>query len=169
MKQGVLLIVLATLLSGVIYYVTQTAPDQQLKDASPADRPVARQPAPEDVTPQKAVLDISVHTLDELRVVLDRAEQLALRPQSQDDAASVVLVLHGPEVEFFSIRNYDKYKDIVDQAARLDAFDVVDVKICRTMLGMQGIESDDVPSFIDQVTFGPDEVERLVQQGYIYF
>ena len=119
--------------------------------------------------PLRAVLDVSVHTLEGLKVLLDRAEELAMRPQAQAESASVVLVLHGPEVEFFSIRNYEKYKDIVDQAARLDAFDVVDVKICQTMLDMQGIERDDIPSFIEQVPFGPDEVERLRQQGYVTF
>jgi len=174
MKQGLLLAVLATLVLGGIYYIKQPDSDPQVLDESPMVKPEAKQPALEDalpdgITPQKAVLDISVHTMDELQVVLDRAEQLALQPQSQDEEASVVLVLHGPEVEFFSIKNYDKYKDIVDQAARLDAFDVVDVKICQTMLDMKGIQRDDIPSFIDQVPFGPDEVERLVRKGYSYF
>jgi len=78
-------------------------------------------------------------------------------------------VLHGPEVEFFSTRNYAQYKDIVDQAARLDAFDVVDVKICQSMMEARGIERDDIPSFIEQVPLGPGEIERLVRQGYVVF
>jgi intracellular sulfur oxidation DsrE/DsrF family protein len=117
----------------------------------------------------RAVLDISVHTIEGLKVLFDRAEELAMRPQAQGEEASVVLVLHGPEVEFFSIRNYEQYKDIVDQAARLDAFDVVDVKICKTMMGVKGIGSDDIPSFIEQVQLGPSEVERLLQEGYVAF
>ncbi len=72
-------------------------------------------------------------------------------------------------MEFFSIGNYEKYKDIVDQAARLDAFDVVDVQICQTMMDVHGLERDDIPSFIEQVPFGPGEVERLTQQGYVAF
>jgi hypothetical protein len=78
-------------------------------------------------------------------------------------------VLHGPEVEFFSSSNYDRYKDIVDQAARLDALDIVDVKICQTMMEVQGIERDDIPSFVEQVPLGPAEVDRLVREGYVYF
>ena len=92
---------------------------------------------------------------------------MAPRPGGED--ARVILVLHGPEVDFFSIKNYDKYKDIVDQAARLDAFDVVDVRICQTMIGMRGIEQTDIPSFIEQVPYGPGEVERLKQEGYVAF
>jgi intracellular sulfur oxidation DsrE/DsrF family protein len=118
---------------------------------------------------QGMVLDVSVHSLDELKVLLDRAEEIAARPQSQGEKAGVVLVLHGPEVEFFAISNYPRYKDIVDQAARLDAFDVVDVKICQSMMERLGVGRDDIPAFIEQVPYGPGEVERLVREGYVYF
>ena len=100
---------------------------------------------------------------------IDRAEEVAARPQSQGEKAAVVLVLHGPEVEFFAISNYPRYKDIVDQAARLDAFDVVDVKICQSMMERLGVEREDIPAFIEQVPYGPGEVERLVREGYVYF
>lgn len=117
--------------------------------------------------PHRAVLDISVHTLEELRVLLDRAEALA--QQQPDVDAGVVLVLHGPEVEFFSTRKYDMYRDIVDQAARLDTLDVVDIRICRSMMATRGIARDDIPPFIEQVPDGRVEVERLVNEGYVYF
>jgi intracellular sulfur oxidation DsrE/DsrF family protein len=126
-------------------------------------------PGDEEGVPVRAVLDISVHTIEGLRVLLDRAEVLAMRPQAKGEEASIVLVLHGPEVEFFSIKNYEKYRDIVDQAARLDAFDVVDVKICQSMMEMRGIERDDIPAFIEQVPLGPDEVDRLVEDGFVAF
>jgi intracellular sulfur oxidation DsrE/DsrF family protein len=119
--------------------------------------------------PQGMVLDVSVHSLDELRLLLDRAEELAMRPQPQGETPGVVLVLHGPEVEYFAISNYSRYRDVVDQAARLDAFDVVDVKICRSMMERLGVGVDDIPAFIEQVPYGPDEVERLVREGYVYF
>lgn len=116
-----------------------------------------------------AVLDISVHSLEEIKVLFDLAEGMAMRPRAKDENASVVLVLHGPEVEFFSIKNYATYKDLVDQAARLDAFDIVDVKICQTMMGLQGLEADDIPAFIEQVPLGASEIERLVRKGYVAF
>ena len=119
--------------------------------------------------PDRAVLDITVHTVEELQVLLERAEHLARTPRETRRNASVVLVLHGPEVEFFSTRNYDQYKDIVDRAARLDSLDIVDVRICQTMMASRGIARDDIPPFIDQVPDGPVEVERLVGEGYVYF
>jgi intracellular sulfur oxidation DsrE/DsrF family protein len=57
----------------------------------------------------------------------------------------------------------------VDQAARLDALDIVDVKICQTMMKIAGVERDDIPSFIEQVPLGSAEVDRLVEEGYVYF
>ena len=119
--------------------------------------------------PERTVLDVSVHSIEGLKILFDRAEELAMAPRPKGEDASVVLVLHGPDVEFFSIKNYEKYKAIVDQAARLDAFDVVDVKICQTMMDVHGIERDDIPSFIEQIPFGPGEVERLEQEGYVRF
>ena len=174
MKQVTLLALAAGVLLLVAWFYLQ--PVRMQEDHVVQDAPVVDDMAPlteslpaEGEVPLRAVLDISVHTIEGLKVLFDRAEKLAMRPQAPGGEASVVLVLHGPEVEFFSIRNYEKYKDIVDQAARLDAFDVVDVKICQTMMDIEGVERDDIPSFIEQVPIGPGEVERLLQEGYVAF
>ncbi len=169
MKQVFVFALAAGLLLLLVYSYFQPVEVQEYGAVVDDTAALLDSPAGEDDAPLRAVLDISVHTLEGLKVLFDRAEQLAMRPQAQGGESSVVLVLHGPEVEFFSIRNYEKYKDIVDQAARLDAFDVVDVKICQTMLDIQGIERDDIPSFIEQVPLGPDEIERLRRQGYVTF
>jgi len=169
MKQRFAFVLAAGLLLLLAYYYFQPVELQETGAVVDDTAALSESFAGQDDAPLRAVLDISVHSLEGLKVLLDRAEELAMRPQAQGGEASVVLVLHGPEVEFFSIRNYEKYKDIVDQAARLDAFDVVDVKICQTMLDIQGIERDDIPSFIEQVPLGPDEVDRLVRQGYVAF
>ena len=169
MKQVFVLALAAGLLLLLAYNYFQPVEVQETAAVVDDTAALSESRTDEADAPLRAVLDISVHTLEELKVLLDRAEELAMRPQAQGAEASVVLVLHGPEVEFFSIRNYEKYKDIVDQAARLDAFDVVDVKICQTMLDMQGIERADIPAFIEQVPLGPGEIVRLRQQGYVTF
>jgi intracellular sulfur oxidation DsrE/DsrF family protein len=174
MKQVTLLALAAGVLLLVAYLYLQ--PVRVQEDRVVQDTPVDDGAATlleslpaEGEAPVRTVLDISVHSIEGLKVLFDRAEELAMRPQVPGEEASVVLVLHGPEVKFFSIRNYEQYKDIVDQAARLDAFDVVDVKICQTMMGIEGIDRDDIPSFIEQVPLGPGEVERLTREGYVAF
>lgn len=171
MKQGIALAVVAGMLAVFAYLLQIPEPEQQGIDTPPVANALVS-PAGDSVTgaePERAVLDINVHSEEELRVLLDRAEQFARKPRPAGEEASIVLILHGPEVEFFSINNYDKYKDLVDQAARLDAFDVVDVKICQTMMKIRGIERDDIPAFIEQVPLGSAEVDRLIREGYVYF
>ena len=171
MQRILILLLIAMPLLALLYYVSQSVPEQEGEPAESGrvSEVEEREPPHIAALPQQAVLDIPDHPLDALQVLLDRAEELAMVPQTPGEEASVVLVLHGPEVEFFSISNYDRYKDIVDQAARLDAFDVVDVKICQTMMEIKGIPRDDIPSFIEQVPRGTVEVERLVREGYVYF
>lgn len=173
MRQAVIVLALvAVVLAGIVFSVL--SPVQQEHPAADLSVAATDRQAPgadtrDEPLPDRSVLDISVHTLDELRVLLDRAEQLAPRLLEANRGGSVVLVLHGPEVEFFSSKNYDKYRAIVDQAARLDAFDIVDVKICQTMMNIKGISRDDIPAFIEQIPDGRLEVERLLGSGYVYF
>jgi intracellular sulfur oxidation DsrE/DsrF family protein len=154
------LLALALLLAGVALYLS--TPGQQPVPAVQETGEMAP-----DAGPARTVFDISVHTLDELRVLLDRAEQLSATMAGE--RAGVVLVLHGPEVEFFSAGNYDSYRDVVDQAARLDAGNIVDVRICQTMMQQRGMQRNDIPAFIEQVPDGQVEINRLVGQGYVYF
>lgn len=169
--QRVLLVILlaCVLLTGAWYFWPSAQQTVPVSGPVVSEVPDPVQPLPQEIPPVRGVLDITVHTLDELRVLLDRAEQLAGTLQPKGENASVVLVLHGPEVEFFASSNYGKYKDIVDQAARLDAFDIVDVKICQTMMSIQGVARDDIPAFIEQVPLGQAEINRLVGEGYVYF
>lgn len=157
------LLALALLLAGVAVYLSD--PGRGLQEPVAVVQEVG-EPAPA-ARPARTVFDISVHTLDELRVLLDRAEQLSAAMAGE--RAGVVLVLHGPEVEFFATANYDRYRDVVEQAARLDAGGIVDVRICQTMLQQHGMQRDDIPAFIEQVPDGKVEIERLVRQGYVYF
>jgi intracellular sulfur oxidation DsrE/DsrF family protein len=112
--------------------------------------------------------DINVHTLAELQVLFDRVESLLDRPRSEADRPLISLVLHGPEVRFFAIDQYSQYKSIVDQAARLAALGGVDISICQTQMRNYGLGEEDVPAFLNQVPYGPDEVRRQVEEGYVY-
>ena len=111
--------------------------------------------------------DIVLHTPEQIREVLQHAEQLSAAPRPGNEKASIAMILHGPEIDIFSIENYPKYKDIVDLAAKLDAYNVIEVKMCQTMMRMRGLKNNNVPSFIELVPYGPDEVEKLRQNGYV--
>ena len=103
--------------------------------------------------------------MDELQVVLDRAEQLALHPRSQNEEASVVLVLHGPEVEFFSKRNYDKYKDAVERM-RYYADLGVEFRVCGLAAQDYGYTQADFYDFIKVTPSAITELAHWQLQGY---
>ena len=114
------------------------------------------------------VADISVHSVAELETLFGRVEQLLERPLKPGEEPLVSLILHGPEVEFFTLENYARYRELVDHAAKLAALGAVDISICRTQMENRGIAADEVPAFLRQIPYGPDEVERLLEQGYVY-
>lgn len=139
-----------------------------------AQTPVTVQPAQEPRTPplEEAlpglVADISLHTADELDLLLSRVEQLLERPRSGTEQPLISLVLHGPEVEFFALKNYPRYREVVDRAAKLAALGAVDISICQTQMRNLGIGQDEVPAFLKQVPFGPAEVQRLKrEEGFV--
>lgn len=127
--------------------------------------------APDAAAPENAgryLFQVTLHTPVEIEKLLARAEQLATTQRPPDRRAGIALVLHGPEVELFARRNYAKYRQLVDRAAKLDADGVIEVKMCQTEMRSRGIREQDVPGFIELVPYGPDEEKRLLRRGYIY-
>lgn len=125
----------------------------------------------EAIKPSKLQANIALHTLEELKQLLVQAEMIANDEASSeydtDDPISVVL--HGEEIKAFVRSNYRNNKALVDLAARLDAFNVIEVKVCKRWMGANGIMESQLPPFIEPVPFGLGERERLQKAGYAYF
>lgn len=150
------------------------AAERLLRDQPAAVDSAAIQPVLDPIVPPPAieptpqfVADINVHTVEELELLFTRVEQLLDRPRGADEPPLISVVLHGPEVEFFALDNYQQYKAVVDHAAKLSALGAVDISICRTQMRVRGIEPDQVPAFLIQIPYGPGEVERLLIEGYV--
>ena len=111
---------------------------------------------------------LHAHTPQELASLLNRAEAWA-QSSSAYPEHPIAIVLHGNEANVFIKNNYSKYQSLVDQAAKLDAFKVVDIKICETWMGFNEVQSNELPPFLDTVPFGPDEERRLIKAGYQSF
>ncbi len=113
------------------------------------------------------VFDITLHEVKDIELLFARLEKLVTEPHAQGELPRIALVLHGPEVEFFALKNYPRYQDLVDLAAKLTAFEIIEIKACQTRMQSLGLSGSDMPAFIDLVPFGPDEVERLVEESYV--
>ncbi|MEQ8232590.1 MAG: DsrE family protein [Gammaproteobacteria bacterium] len=148
---------------------------------SDAEAPAAafRQPAaalPADALPAPErrpvaagyYFDVTGHSADELRALLERAAAVhAATPAVPGEPPAVVLVLHGPDVEYFARHNAARHGDIVARAAALDAAGVLDFKMCAATAARRGIDASEVPPFIELVPWAGDEIERLQQAGYV--
>lgn len=113
------------------------------------------------------LFDVSDNSPEELQSLLSRAEEIRETHADGYDELEIVLVLHGPDINIFRQQNYSKHKSLVDLAARLDAFDIIDMRICETTMTRMGVERSEVPSFIESVPYAPTEIRRLIDEGYI--
>lgn len=168
LRQVITLVVAILLFLFAVDYISREQDSLPAQDRQ-TDRADTEAGAPTGPSPgtRNYVADISAHTPQQLQLLFEGVEQLVDRPRSEQEQPLVSLVLHGPEVAFFAFRNYPKYKDIVDRAAKLAALRAVDISICQTQMRALGIGSDEVPAFLHQVPYGPDQVRRLLEQGYV--
>ena len=109
------------------------------------------------------VFSVTVNSAEQLDVVLDRAEDLR-ELFDPDQHGRIAIVLHGDELQLFQKRNYSLNQSVVDRARLLDADNIIDIKACQTMMRTLDIDQNELPSFIEQVPFGPAEIERLQQR-----
>ncbi len=137
-----------------------------------ARSPFAQESLPEPLLDQpNYVASIELHTTTELHAVLERADKLLAEGVAlQSSPATVIFVLHGPEVRSLLRQNYQENKATVDLAARLSALGVVEIKACKTWMGGNAVVEEDLQPFVGTVDYGPGEIHRLVdKENYLYF
>lgn len=124
-----------------------------------------------DAAPPVAGLlaDIVVHTPDAVLDLLERLDELATSSEGFPAHEPVVMVLYGDEAATFTHSNYALYKDAVDRAARLEAFGLLDVRVCEQWMRANRIMQSDLPSFVQTVPDGMAEEQRLERAGYVRF
>ena len=115
-----------------------------------------------------AFAPIVEHTSSELKSLLSRADELA-RSTNFSSVDPVTFVLHGEEINFFRRDNYGDNSALVDLAARLDAFQVIDVRVCETWLRDNQVLASDLPPFVELVPFGPAFQASLQRDGAVEF
>ena len=116
----------------------------------------------------KYFFDVVGHDEQQFQALLERAYMIYEQtPSGEREALEVVLVLHGPDVMFFDLRNQGKHDEILDLAEKLDAYGVFDFKMCTVSAQTRGIGADNLPAFIELVPYGPREISRLEEEGFM--
>lgn len=118
-----------------------------------------------DAEIQRAYLEVSPENRDDLVSLLDALEQkLASEGAGADEP--VVIVLHGDEAFAFTRQEYLENRSLPDRTALLDAYDLIDVRMCETWMNDNGLSRADILPFIDLVPFAPEEIQRLQAEGF---
>lgn len=155
-----ILIVAGTVAAIYMGWPRQTADTESPPTSSPSAKLSKQQ--------GRYLFNVTLHTPAEIAGMLARAEQLTKIMRADKPGTGIALVLHGPEIEIFTKKNYRKFQKLVDQAAQLHAEHVIEVKMCLTEMQRRGVRKEDIPAFIELVPYGPDEEERLRHGGYVY-
>ena len=158
------------LLLPVLVVAENVDPQPALKIQTVATTSSIESPVPAEISqPLRLQANVALHTLSELQELLERAEGIANGDAAYNTEEPIAVVLHGEEIKAFLRSNYRTNKPLVDLAARFDAFNVIDVKVCKRWMGANGIRVNDLPPFVEAVPFGVGERERLEAAGYAYF
>ena len=111
--------------------------------------------------PQKVVYDVAVNSVEKVTSVLDRASYLSKITGADPFDSSIVLVLHGNEIDYFAIKNYNKYKALMQRAQSLVESEVLKIRMCRIAAQGHGYEPEDIHGFVEMVPMGDAEIIRL--------
>ncbi len=111
--------------------------------------------------PQKVVYDVNVGTVEKLVSVLDRASYLSKITGADPFEQSIVLVLHGPEIHFFAIKNHSRYKALMQRAQSLVESETLKIKMCKIAAEGKGYKPGDIHGFVEMVPMGDAEIIRL--------
>jgi len=116
--------------------------------------------------PQKVVYDVNVKTLGAMNSVLDRASFLSKITGADPFDSSIVLVLHGPEIEFFARKNYSIYKELMHRAQSLVEAETLKIKMCKIAAEGHGFKPNQIHGFVKMVPMGDAEIVRLQNEEH---
>lgn len=115
------------------------------------------------------VAAVRVNTAEELGGILARIEALRLRNSLSADMP-VMFVLHGEEARSFIKSSYGVNQSLVDESARLSELGFVEIEVCETWLGNNGLDAKDLQPFVKPIVYGPARIDELIRrQKYTYF
>lgn len=110
-------------------------------------------------------LEVSPNGKEDLKALMSTLEGHLDEGLPMDDP--VVVILHGSEATSFTSSGFARNRMLVDQAARLSAYRLLDVRMCETWMRENDVAPEDIPAFVRTVPYAPEEIERLEAEGYV--
>ncbi len=117
---------------------------------------------------KKYLFDVTDHTIEEFEALLNRAEEVSQAHAPGYEDLKIVMIIHGPDIDWFTRQNYESNRKLIDLAARLDAYEIIDMKVCEKTMSIRGVDRENIPSFIESVPYAPIEIENRLKEGFIH-
>lgn len=137
-----------------------------VEETPPLQAEISNNDAPE-IENKSYLFDVSDHSIAELEALLVRAEVVSQTHPADFEDLEIVMVIHGPDIDWFTQQNYEHNRQLIDLAARLDAYDVIDMKVCESTMSARDVDREDIPPFIESVPYAPIEIIQRLEDGYI--
>lgn len=119
--------------------------------------------------PQKVVYDTAARDEAHFEGVLDRVSFLNLQYGADPFDASIIVVLHGAELDYFARGNYARYANLMQRAHSLTQSGPIEFRICEAAARGRGYAPDDFHGFVQVIPMADAEIIRLQQEeGYAY-
>lgn len=150
---------------------TETVENKKMVAVAMETKPIVQE---NKTNPDKIIIenksylfDITDHSIDEFRALLTRAEEVSQIQSEEFGDLEIVMIIHGPDIDWFTQQNYERNRQLIDLAARLDAYDIIDMKVCESTMSARGVNREDLPPFIESVPYAPTEIADRLRDGYI--
>lgn len=114
--------------------------------------------------PHKVVYDVSASSMAAFTNILDRVSYLNTLYEADPFDSSIIIVLHGKEIPYFAIKNYDKYKALMTRAQSLENSGNIQFRMCKLSAKSQGFKPEDIHGFVEMVPMADAEIIRLQQE-----
>ena len=117
---------------------------------------------------QKVVYDLTADNEKQLAKILSRIGLLSDLNGNDMFDSSIVVVIHGDAIPFFSTANTERYRHLMGIAHGQTLGEVIEFRMCQASANNKGLKSKDIHGFVTLIPMADAEIVRLQQKGYFY-
>ncbi|MDH5546086.1 MAG: DsrE family protein [Gammaproteobacteria bacterium] len=117
--------------------------------------------------PQKVLYDLTTGDAEHLKNIMDRVGLLYKLYDSDPFESSIVVIIHGDSIPFFSIANTQNY-ELMKRAYNFTLGSTIEFRMCQAAAKVRGYEPRDIHGFVKMVPMADAEIVKLQKEGYAY-